>query len=170
VKPGAPVVARSSCPQLCPLRISKAAGVCRTRVSLVPQAGVVEGHHDSLGARSGPRSRDTAIARKWSPIVVTMITATRQRRCSTGKRFRRLESGGERGRNRTFNLLIKSQLLCQLSYAPSTGKSSARHFLIVTFLIFLIIAHNASFNGLGSEPRRINLECIDDPCTKNTVG
>jgi hypothetical protein len=26
--------------------------------------------------------------------------------------------GGERGRNRTFNLLIKSQLLCQLSYAP----------------------------------------------------
>ena len=28
------------------------------------------------------------------------------------------ESIGERGRNRTFNLLIKSQLLCQLSYAP----------------------------------------------------
>ena len=29
-----------------------------------------------------------------------------------------LEKSGERGRNRTFNLLIKSQLLCQLSYAP----------------------------------------------------
>ena len=29
------------------------------------------------------------------------------------------EGGGERGRNRTFNLLIKSQLLCQLSYAPT---------------------------------------------------
>ena len=29
-----------------------------------------------------------------------------------------LDSIGERGRNRTFNLLIKSQLLCQLSYAP----------------------------------------------------
>jgi hypothetical protein len=28
---------------------------------------------------------------------------------------------GERGRNRTFNLLIKSQLLCQLSYAPDRG-------------------------------------------------
>jgi hypothetical protein len=28
------------------------------------------------------------------------------------------EDFGERGRNRTFNLLIKSQLLCQLSYAP----------------------------------------------------
>jgi hypothetical protein len=29
-----------------------------------------------------------------------------------------LVKSGERGRNRTFNLLIKSQLLCQLSYAP----------------------------------------------------
>src|ERR1035438_3532553 len=28
---------------------------------------------------------------------------------------------GERGRNRTYNLLIKSQLLCQLSYAPARG-------------------------------------------------
>lgn len=28
------------------------------------------------------------------------------------------EIAGERGRNRTYNLLIKSQLLCQLSYAP----------------------------------------------------
>jgi hypothetical protein len=27
---------------------------------------------------------------------------------------------GERGRNRTYNLLIKSQLLCQLSYAPGS--------------------------------------------------
>ena len=30
-----------------------------------------------------------------------------------------IENIGERGRNRTFNLLIKSQLLCQLSYAPA---------------------------------------------------
>src|SRR5207244_1127599 len=29
-----------------------------------------------------------------------------------------LKINGERGGNRTFNLLIKSQLLCQLSYAP----------------------------------------------------
>ena len=29
---------------------------------------------------------------------------------------------GERGRNRTYNLLIKSQLLCQLSYAPILTK------------------------------------------------
>ncbi len=35
---------------------------------------------------------------------------------------------GERGRNRTFNLLIKSQLLCQLSYAPGniSGNSGRR--------------------------------------------
>ena len=40
-----------------------------------------------------------------------------------------LEKSGERGRNRTYNLLIKSQLLCQLSYAPApevlTGENSA---------------------------------------------
>ena len=32
-----------------------------------------------------------------------------------------LDLSGERGRNRTYNLLIKSQLLCQLSYAPDLG-------------------------------------------------
>jgi hypothetical protein len=33
---------------------------------------------------------------------------------------------GERGRNRTYNLVIKSHLLCQLSYAPdSEGWMSA---------------------------------------------
>src|SRR4029077_3050474 len=41
---------------------------------------------------------------------------------------------GERGRNRTYNLLIKSQLLCQLSYAPGPwvtsrwGKRRPPHF------------------------------------------
>jgi hypothetical protein len=37
-----------------------------------------------------------------------------------------LEKSGERGRNRTFNLLIKSQLLCQLSYAPTVGILAGR--------------------------------------------
>ena len=36
-----------------------------------------------------------------------------------------IEISGERGRNRTYNLLIKSQLLCQLSYAPVAFKTSA---------------------------------------------
>jgi hypothetical protein len=31
---------------------------------------------------------------------------------------------GERGRNRTYNLLIKSQLLCQLSYAPTLDRTA----------------------------------------------
>jgi hypothetical protein len=33
---------------------------------------------------------------------------------------------GERGRNRTYNLLIKSQLLCQLSYAPASKSHATR--------------------------------------------
>ena len=33
---------------------------------------------------------------------------------------------GERGRNRTYNLLIKSQLLCQLSYAPAGGNIAGK--------------------------------------------
>src|SRR5712675_3260397 len=40
---------------------------------------------------------------------------------------------GERGRNRTYNLLIKSQLLCQLSYAPTVGNRTGGQFVIVAF-------------------------------------
>ena len=35
---------------------------------------------------------------------------------------------GELGRNRTFNLLIKSQLLCQLSYAPTANSEVGTNF------------------------------------------
>jgi hypothetical protein len=49
------------------------------------------------------------MAKSWvSPLTDCKLIANRAN-C-----FR----SGERGRNRTFNLLIKSQLLCQLSYAP----------------------------------------------------
>ncbi len=46
---------------------------------------------------------------------------------------------GERGGNRTCNLLIKSQLLCQLSYAPSDVLfySTARHALAQVFGLLL---------------------------------
>jgi hypothetical protein len=37
---------------------------------------------------------------------------------------------GERGRNRTYNLLIKSQLLCQLSYAPVLRKLLIQQCLV----------------------------------------
>ena len=40
--------------------------------------------------------------------------------------YNSLKRSGERGRNRTFNLLIKSQLLCQLSYAPTVGNLAGR--------------------------------------------
>src|SRR5216684_2404523 len=43
-----------------------------------------------------------------------------------------IEKSGERGRNRTFNLLIKSQLLCQLSYAPVVGISQDKRTKIIT--------------------------------------
>ncbi len=32
-----------------------------------------------------------------------------------------IEKNGERGGNRTYNLVIKSHLLCQLSYAPAVA-------------------------------------------------
>jgi hypothetical protein len=44
-----------------------------------------------------------------------------------------IEKNGERGRNRTFNLLIKSQLLCQLSYAPTVGISGKAQTKIIAF-------------------------------------
>ena len=46
---------------------------------------------------------------------------------------------GERGRNRTFNLLIKSQLLCQLSYAPTCigGTANGGHLDYSSALIVL---------------------------------
>ena len=43
-----------------------------------------------------------------------------------------LKRSGERGRNRTFNLLIKSQLLCQLSYAPRTSRKHLREILQIS--------------------------------------
>jgi hypothetical protein len=41
---------------------------------------------------------------------------------------------GERGRNRTYNLLIKSQLLCQLSYAPATAVRWEQNLIISSVL------------------------------------
>ncbi len=39
---------------------------------------------------------------------------------------------GERGRNRTYNLVIKSHLLCQLSYAPTYGVKAPFAFTTTT--------------------------------------
>ena len=46
-----------------------------------------------------------------------------QRRCPNSRQGTEISGlvSGERGQNRTVNLLIKSQLLCKLSYAPTSG-------------------------------------------------
>jgi hypothetical protein len=54
------------------------------------------------------------------------------------KRDCRLKLSGERGRNRTFNLLIKSQLLCQLSYAPTVGIGGRTQTKIIPFTLALV--------------------------------
>jgi hypothetical protein len=55
---------------------------------------------------------DVATATKNSHSTKRVLTGM------VGGSMQVLEKSGERGRNRTYNLLIKSQLLCQLSYAP----------------------------------------------------
>jgi hypothetical protein len=50
-----------------------------------------------------------------------------------------VDKDGERGRNRTSNLLIKSQLLCQLSYAPAVKTCWMGQFVIVAFPAWTVI-------------------------------
>src|ERR1700735_4173302 len=50
-----------------------------------------------------------------------------------------VDKDGERGRNRTSNLLIKSQLLCQLSYAPAVKICWMGQFVIVAFPAWTVI-------------------------------
>ena len=65
-------------------------------------------------------------AARWSPTgapkrcELNHNSTTRYRGClnEVDTPWKRNRIDGERGRNRTFNLVIKSHLLCQLSYAP----------------------------------------------------
>src|SRR3982751_2410028 len=59
-------------------------------------------------------------------------TRTSSYRKSVGKPMPFRDLVGERGRNRTYNLLIKSQLLCQLSYAPGRTSKEGRHWIITS--------------------------------------
>ena len=59
--------------------------------------------------------------RSWQAAGLVLDQAGNLGRIFALLRFSDLQlahENGERGRNRTYNLLIKSQLLCQLSYAP----------------------------------------------------
>jgi hypothetical protein len=50
------------------------------------------------------------------PVAVNTAVRTAKGKRKLSRKY--LISSGERGRNRTYNLVIKSHLLCQLSYAP----------------------------------------------------
>jgi hypothetical protein len=54
----------------------------------------------------------------WKPTSVTTAECHPSFRVKAASFEQVMSVVGERGRNRTYNLLIKSQLLCQLSYAP----------------------------------------------------
>jgi hypothetical protein len=67
------------------------------------------------------------MAQRWGEHSSKGRLYSTPRKCGhtiTGKRLK----SGERGRNRTYNLLIKSQLLCQLSYAPSANREVGTNF------------------------------------------
>jgi hypothetical protein len=61
---------------------------------------------------------------------------------------------GERGRNRTFNLLIKSQLLCQLSYAPfareGKRRASEEDIISVTQALFRVSSQQPGRTGCSA--------------------
>jgi hypothetical protein len=59
---------------------------------------------------------------KGAPALLAFVAVRPRLRQVAQQRVESVRgANGERGRNRTFNLLIKSQLLCQLSYAPHDG-------------------------------------------------
>jgi hypothetical protein len=72
---------------------------------------------------------------------------------------------GERGRNRTFNLLIKSQLLCQLSYAPLLWNQSdeghhRKQYQCNTGLLPQAPRHPAADPAPPTDSRRLNVPFI----------
>jgi type I restriction modification DNA specificity protein len=80
------------------------------------------GHTGHTGGQAGRAYTRAGPMQKAPKFGDTVATRTRRQRLAIT--WVCLETAylqwtcGERGRNRTFNLLIKSQLLCQLSYAP----------------------------------------------------
>ena len=76
-----------------------------------------------------------------------------------GRRTSYVVEDGERGRNRTFNLLIKSQLLCQLSYAPICEEAFQKGKLIIA-------NEGAAESGLGRRAMKVfeaTALCVGEP-------
>jgi hypothetical protein len=59
-------------------------------------------------------------------VVTTVVSPAIRHYRLTLKRCRLLNLSGGRGRNRTYNLSVKSRMLCQLSYASGRAKSKAQ--------------------------------------------
>ena len=75
---------------------------------------------DYLLANAQEEPRAALICGWWLQRWLQSIARAQRPSASAARnRNKGKKLGGERGRNRTFNLLIKSQLLCQLSYAPA---------------------------------------------------
>ena len=69
------------------------------------------------------------------------------------------EEYGERGRNRTYNLLIKSQLLCQLSYAPFEDSAKVGRMVVTTGATFRHTAILRSVNECSTNFLRTSDAC-----------
>jgi hypothetical protein len=103
-------------------RIARHSSITITQRYCYPQADAVEAAFSKFANR-GELVTDAGHHEKQLPEPA-----------DAGQRFIRLKLSGERGRNRTFNLLIKSQLLCQLSYAPSVDSPRLRTFRLRVWL------------------------------------
>ena len=76
--------------------------------------------HPGPSSSAGPIHTGRRICHKWTHHAPATRDHARVGKACNPPGIRRKcgVRGGERGRNRTFNLGIKSPLLCQLSYAP----------------------------------------------------
>ena len=74
---------------------------------------------------------------------------------------------GERGRNRTFNLLIKSQLLCQLSYAPISGWSFSPRNPPIILWVGGGWPQAAAGKRLAGTTRSADCKCLEEYNTGN---
>ena len=98
-------LAEAGCDAFTLARIAGHSSITITQRYCHPQAEAVERAFAKVGRW----------AQFWAQRESITPSAPKRERCNTNSSK---GISGERGRNRTFNLLIKSQLLCQLSYAP----------------------------------------------------
>ena len=75
-----------------------------------------------------------------------------------GKVHQVIVNAGERGRNRTYNLVIKSHLLCQLSYAPVRGGMDGKRMLPTATIAFLPSESGVPANGFDGKSGYTNGE------------